>query len=304
MQEPGVPKQTRKRLSLSIADIQTGAAAELVVLIRDITQDGRISLAEAEGLRDWLKDGRLSDFPGIAYLRTTLNRALEDGVLSDEEREEIFSVGLKVLPPDIRTSVTARKKASVAAEREEARKEKQVAKEMERTEKLRDAPVHWMDFMVAGCIYEGRVLTIDAHTSPGTPVTLLREPNNRHDSNAVKVLVDGFRDIGYIPREEACEVAALLDRGHKYKASIKKILDSGRYPIPVVYGEIFGLDAQVVGVSTASVDHDAQGGDESPKRNVPSRAASSASGCGCSSCLTAVSAVVLGVFALALVFSK
>ncbi len=46
----------------------------------------------------------------------------------------------------------------------------------------------------------------------GDPLTLVREPDNRHDANAVRVEWRG-RMLGYLPRAENRSVAAEIDRG-------------------------------------------------------------------------------------------
>ena len=45
---------------------------------------------------------------------------------------------------------------------------------------------------------------------PGTPVTLVREPTNRFDPNAVQVWIDG-KVVGYIPKADAATLAPLID---------------------------------------------------------------------------------------------
>ena len=46
--------------------------------------------------------------------------------------------------------------------------------------------------------------------SPRWTATLLREPDNRFDPNAVSVWIDGQR-VAYLARQEAAEIAARLD---------------------------------------------------------------------------------------------
>lgn len=55
---------------------------------------------------------------------------------------------------------------------------------------------------------------------PGAPVTLVREPNNEHDLNAVAVWVDG-RKVGYVPRKQNAALAQYIDQtGRTYIPSI------------------------------------------------------------------------------------
>ena len=55
-------------------------------------------------------------------------------------------------------------------------------------------------------------------------LTLVREPNNRHDRNAVRV---DWRDhpLGYIPRSENRAVAQALDAGERLEARITLLRD-------------------------------------------------------------------------------
>jgi hypothetical protein len=46
--------------------------------------------------------------------------------------------------------------------------------------------------------------------------TLIREPENPHDPNAIKVTVAGVVFLGYLPREIAAELAPLIDVGAQF----------------------------------------------------------------------------------------
>jgi hypothetical protein len=58
----------------------------------------------------------------------------------------------------------------------------------------------------------------------GDPLTLVREPDNRFDANAVRVEWQG-RKIGYVPRRENADVARLLDRGQALEARIVRLAE-------------------------------------------------------------------------------
>jgi hypothetical protein len=47
-------------------------------------------------------------------------------------------------------------------------------------------------------------------TLPGTPVTLVREPENGYDPNAIQVWIDG-KMVGYIPKNQNAALATLMD---------------------------------------------------------------------------------------------
>jgi hypothetical protein len=59
---------------------------------------------------------------------------------------------------------------------------------------------------------------------PGDRLTLTREPDNRHDRNAVRVDWKG-QQLGYVPRAENRAVARALDAGETLEARVAKLRD-------------------------------------------------------------------------------
>lgn len=57
---------------------------------------------------------------------------------------------------------------------------------------------------------------------PGDRLTLIREPDNRHDRNAIRVDWNA-RQLGYVPRAENRAVAAALDRGERLEARVLEL---------------------------------------------------------------------------------
>lgn len=57
---------------------------------------------------------------------------------------------------------------------------------------------------------------------PGEPLDLLREPDNPHDRNAVRVLWQG-QPLGYLPRKENRAVAKALDEHEPVYATVERI---------------------------------------------------------------------------------
>ena len=72
---------------------------------------------------------------------------------------------------------------------------------------------------------------------PGDVLTLVRERDNPHDANAVRVEWNGSR-LGYIPRRENADVARQMDRGAAVKARIVK-LTAARNPWQRVLFEVY-----------------------------------------------------------------
>ena len=58
----------------------------------------------------------------------------------------------------------------------------------------------------------------------GDALELIREPDNRHDRNAIRVEWRGHK-LGYVPRAENRAVAAAIDQGDKLVARISRLTE-------------------------------------------------------------------------------
>jgi hypothetical protein len=56
--------------------------------------------------------------------------------------------------------------------------------------------------------------------APGSPLRLRRNPANEHDPNAIEVLLADGRQLGFVPRELALELAPALDAGESWSATV------------------------------------------------------------------------------------
>lgn len=83
--------------------------------------------------------------------------------------------------------------------------------------------------------YDGKALW--SEMKPGDMLTLVREPDNPHDANAVRVEWNGTK-LGYIPRRENADVARQMDRGAPVKARIVKLTEA-RNPWARVLFEVY-----------------------------------------------------------------
>lgn len=83
--------------------------------------------------------------------------------------------------------------------------------------------------------YDGKALWNEM--KPGDMLTLVREPDNPHDANAVRVEWNGTK-LGYIPRRENADVARQMDRGAPVKARIVKLTEA-RNPWARVLFEVY-----------------------------------------------------------------
>lgn len=72
---------------------------------------------------------------------------------------------------------------------------------------------------------------------PGDKLLLTREPDNRHDANAIRVEWDGQR-LGYVPRAENRALAAAMDRGERVEARVSA-LRKAKNPWQRVEFEVF-----------------------------------------------------------------
>lgn len=83
--------------------------------------------------------------------------------------------------------------------------------------------------------YDGKALWHDMKI--GDVLTLVREADNPHDANAVRVEWNGSR-LGYVPRRENADVARQMDRGAAVKARIVKLTEA-RNPWQRVLFEVY-----------------------------------------------------------------
>jgi DNA helicase-4 len=75
---------------------------------------------------------------------------------------------------------------------------------------------------IAGLYYAIRDILPSSILSVGHELDLIRELDNRHDSFAVKIVLDG-RKLGYVPSAHSRTVAQLMDNGHFMAAVVSKV---------------------------------------------------------------------------------
>ncbi|MCX6198134.1 MAG: HIRAN domain-containing protein [Bacteroidetes bacterium] len=82
------------------------------------------------------------------------------------------------------------------------------------------------EILVLQCLVAGtsfrNIHKVESQLVPQTKFTLQREPENKHDELAIKVLLEDYL-IGYIPRDSNEVVARLMDSGKKFQAVLAKI---------------------------------------------------------------------------------
>ncbi|MES2353963.1 MAG: HIRAN domain-containing protein [Pseudomonadota bacterium] len=73
--------------------------------------------------------------------------------------------------------------------------------------------------------YEGKELWEQLQV--GQPLTLVREVDNQHDNQAIRVEWEGHK-LGYVPRADNTDLARLMDNGANVEARITKLQKSRR----------------------------------------------------------------------------
>jgi hypothetical protein len=236
---------TKRQVALRKGAAETGIMGELIPLLEAVTAHGRITDSEAARLRVWLEANRDAGLPAIDFLRTTLERTAIDGTISAEERKSLYKAVERVLPPELRDKAKSRRLAAKLQEKADEREKKAALRARASEERERNRRVYSANFMVAGTSYEGRSELIETDLRPGQALYLVRDPHNKHDKNAVEICLANGRGIGYVPREDAREMAPFLDKGFTHAANCTKILTGGTRPIPVVQVDLYRADATI-----------------------------------------------------------
>jgi len=222
MGESEATEKRSARVTLTAAQMATPEGAALRDLCKRVTEDGEVSDAEVDEIREWLgKDGG-GGVVGTAFLGKTLERVLADGKLLPYERRELQEALERILPKKDRDVAIQARTAAELRRYKEAPETATVVRGI------------LFDFMVAGTGYEGRGPVIEQYVRVGDDAILSRDRGNKFSRNAVAVKVSNGRQIGFVPEEDAEEMAPLLDAGHEGRAYFKKVLDGRRGPIPVV----------------------------------------------------------------------
>lgn len=248
--------ETRRRLSITKLQRQTDVGVALIALCQTVTDDGSLSDDEIHALSEWIRENDSSDLPAIRHLQSVVNQVIADGVVTHEEKLELYSALETVMPPDIRSTVRAarieveKKNRAASAEAERLARAEEIAdakraRDAVRELKARSRPVDDYDFMVSGVLHEGRAGVVDRYAHAGDAAFLIRDRENAFSKSAVEVRLQNGMQIGFVPEDYARGVAPLLDSGKPHVASIKKVLSGSRAPIPVVVASIFEPDAPV-----------------------------------------------------------
>jgi hypothetical protein len=124
------------RITLTKAHVATDQGARLVDLLLEIGIDGELTDSELLRLSDWLKSAP-SEIPAIRHLREILDDALQDGVLSKDEKALLHKQIERTLPSTERERLAIARKnlAALAKERDDAAKEAAAEEKLKAKEK-------------------------------------------------------------------------------------------------------------------------------------------------------------------------
>lgn len=90
---------------------------------------------------------------------------------------------------------------------------------------------------VVGVSFDGRQRII-RQTKVGETLSLVREPNNPYDRNAIMVLNSSGSQLGYISKDVASNLAYNMDSGARYIATVTNV--TGTNP-----GDVMGVNILV-----------------------------------------------------------
>jgi hypothetical protein len=227
------------RVSLSRAQLASQAGADLLSLCQAVTSDGSLADEEIKEIQAWLLEHRTTDLPAISFLIPIVEGILQDGVVTEDEKKQLFVAIERVLPAEIRSISKSARRAVETVAKEVQKVEREKEREEKRNEREKRRPIARFDFMVAGTRYQGRGKIIEKSVSEGDSLILERDPRNRHSKNAIEILTSKGEQIGFVPEDDATEIAPLLDAGNRAEATVKKLLTAGRSPLPVVVVSVY-----------------------------------------------------------------
>lgn len=234
-----------RRVSLTKNQRQSEVGVELISLCQSFTEDGSLSDEEVHGLKAWLEENETADLPAVAFLIETVRKVLEDGKVTKEERQAVYKALETVLPPDLRKEAVSRRRVSESEEKNQKRALREQEKQEKREERERNKTVGTWNFMVAGTRYENRPDLIEKYVRENDIAYLKRDKSNRYSRNAIEVLAQNGVMVGFVPEDDAVNMAPLLDQGCRYEALFTKVLSGGGLLMPVVQTYFYGANATV-----------------------------------------------------------
>lgn len=72
--------------------------------------------------------------------------------------------------------------------------------------------------------------------SVGDELKLQRDPENQYDSNAIKIFDEDNNWLGFVSKEEAADIAPLLDNGDEATCVVDCFLDTLKPQLKITFG--------------------------------------------------------------------
>ena len=89
--------------------------------------------------------------------------------------------------------------------------------------------VSLMECTIAGTTHIDGIVTKTATVFEGTILTLIRDPKNKYDSDAIAVQTDAGERIGWVPQRKNEVISRLMDAGKLIYAKVKSKDFEGRW---------------------------------------------------------------------------
>jgi hypothetical protein len=237
----------RRMVTLSKSQRETTVGRELIELLVQLSVDGAVSREELELLRKWLEADHAVDCPALPFLYETIEQISSDGEISEDDLDRLALAIERVLPKVIRVAAAARRKEARNARRIAQREDQRQAMIAERTERraardvarTRQGILYQANFPIAGAFRSEERRDACERLIVDDIVTFEREPDNIHDANAILILGGDECELGYVRREEAGDIAPLLDAGAEADVRVHRLWETpDGNVVPIVLVEV------------------------------------------------------------------
>lgn len=218
------------------------ASTELFSLCQTATADGSLSASELKALRVWLERSETPGVPTPRYVRGLVGEIIASGRVSTSDLHALW----RSLEPALPGELGRRRPASlrlVAQGREPYQDEPT-------PDRVRNDLLASACFMLAGCA-SSRAAVLERHARIGEPVLLVRAKRRGRSANAIQVCAASGKPLGLVPEHYASELAPLLDRGARYRAHLRAVLNGGIAPALIVQSFLYAPSA-TLGLGTAA----------------------------------------------------
>ena len=242
--------EPRRQVTLTKAQRDTPAGRDLIEMLTELSADGQVTREEMERLRKWLEVDRGVDFNACEFLYGVVEPIASDGIITEEELDSLALAIERVLPKDVRVAAALKRK-KIRTNRQAARAATRAAQRAAAVEsRKRPKPLDRTEFVIRGALRSAERRAGCESLNVGDTVTLDREPENTHDENAILVLAEDGRELGYVPREDARRMARLLDAGAEAEAKVRRLWetpDGG--VVPIIASQLRHVDTPAAPVS-------------------------------------------------------